>query len=137
MLANLCALTLSLATQQGANYGRGWPMELLLVSILLALLLSATRSMALLIPLGIFLGNGVLFSYYTLTGLWFHWAFLWPLEPILIAGVVLTTLWLIRHRQEYLGLERPLGYLAAMAAAAWGVLLSISIALIVVLNILR
>ncbi len=136
-LANLCAMTLSFATRQSVIYGRGWPIELLLVSILLALILSATQSLALLIPVGIFLGNGVLFSYYSLTGFWFHWAFLWPLEPLLIAGVVFATLWLIRHEKDYPGLGRPLGYLSAATAAAWGVLLSIGIALIVVLNILR
>jgi hypothetical protein len=137
LLANLCAMTVSFATRQGAIYGRGWPMELLLVSILLALIMSATRSVALLIPVGIFFGNGVLFSYYSLTGFWFHWAFLWPLEPLLIAGVVFGTLWLVRHEKDYPGLGRPLGYLAVVAAAAWSVLLSIGIALIVVLNILR
>lgn len=137
LLANLCAMTVSFATRQGAIYGRGWPMELLLVSILLALIMSATRSVALLIPVGIFFGNGVLFSYYSLTGFWFHWAFLWPLEPLLIAGVVFGTLWLVRREEDYPDLGRPLGYLAVVAAAAWGVLLSIGIALIVVLNILR
>jgi hypothetical protein len=136
-LANLCAMTLSFATRQSAIYGRGWPMELLLVSILLGLLTSATESTVLLIPLGIFLGNGVLFSYYSLTGFWFHWIFLWPLEPLLIAGAVFGTLWLIRRQKEYPGLARPLGYLAAAAAGAWGVVLSIGTAWIVVLNILR
>jgi hypothetical protein len=137
-LANLCAMMLSFATRQGAAiYGRGWPMELLLVSILLALLMAATESLALSIPVGIFLGNGVLFSYYSLTGFWFHWIFLWPLEPLLIAGVIFGTLWLLRRQKEFPGLARPLGYLAAIAAAAWGVLLSFGTAWIVVLNILR
>ena len=93
--------------------------------------------MALLIPVGILIGNGILFSYYSLTGFWFHWTFLWPLEPLLIAGVVFGTLWLVRREKNYPGLARPLGYLAAAAAAAWGVVLSIGIALIVVLNIIR
>jgi serine/threonine protein kinase len=137
VLANLCALTLSLATRQIAIYGRGWPMELLLVSILLALLMASMKSLAMFIPVGILLGNGVIFSYYSLTGFWFHWAFLWPLEPLLIIGVVFGTLWLLRHKEEYPGLGCPLGYFAAIAAAAWGVLLSIGITLIVVFNILR
>ena len=137
VLANLCALMLSLATGQGAIYGRGWPMELLLVSVLLGLVMSATQSVILLIPVGVFLGNGMIFSYYSLTGFWFHWAFLWPLEPLLLAGVVFGTLWLRKHKQDYPGLVCSLGYVTAVAAAAWGVLLSIGIALIVVLNILR
>ena len=137
LLANLCAMTMSFATKQSAIYGRGWPMELLLVSILLALMMSATKIVVMLIPVGVFLGNGILFSYYSLTGFWFHWAFLWPLEPLLIAGVVFGTLWLLRHAKDYPDLGRSLGYLAAFIAVAWGVVLSIGIALIVVLNILR
>ena len=112
-------------------------MELLLVSILLALLMAATKSLVMFIPVGIILGNGVIFSYYSLTGFWFHWAFLWPLEPLLIVGVVYGTLWLLRHKEDYPGLGRSLGYFAAMFSAAWGVLLSIGITLIVVFNILR
>ena len=136
-LANVCAATASFATQQIAIYGRGWPMELLLVGILLALVMSATQYLGLLIPVGILIGNGILFSYYSLSGFWFHWTFLWPLEPLLIAGVVFGTLWLLRRQKEYPGLGRSLGYLAAVVAAAWGVVLSIGIALIVVLNIFR
>jgi serine/threonine protein kinase len=136
-LANICAATAAFATRQIAIYGRGWPMELLLGGILLALVMSATRSLVWLIPVGILIGNGILFSYYSLTGFWYHWTFLWPLEPLLVAGVIFGTLWLIRHKKDYPGLGRPLGYLAAVVAAAWGVVLSIGIALIVVLNILR
>ncbi len=137
VLANICAASASFMTRQATIYGRGWPMELLLVGILAALLMSATQSLWLLIPVGVLIGNGVLFSYYSLTGFWFHWAFLWPLEPLLVAGVVFGTLWLIRNAKKYPGLGRPLGYLAAVAAAGWGVILSIGIALITVLTIIR
>jgi len=136
-LANICAATASFATRQIAIYGRGWPMELLLVGVLLALVMSATKYVAMLIPVGILIGNGILFSYYSITGYWYHWTCLWPLEPLLIASVVFGTLWLVREGKQYTGLGRSLGYLAAVVAAAWGLVLSIGIALIVVLNILR
>jgi hypothetical protein len=137
LLANICAASASFATRQTSIYGRGWPMELLLVGILLALLMSATRSLLLLIPVGIIIGNGILFSYYSITSFWFHWTFLWPLEPLLVAGVIFGTIWIIRYAKNYPGLGHSLGYLAAVAAAAWGVVISIGIALIVVLNIIR
>jgi serine/threonine protein kinase len=136
-LANLCAATASFVIRQATIYGRGWPMELLLVGILLALVMSATKSVVMLIPVGILIGNGILFSYYTLTGFWFHWTFLWPLEPLLVAGVIFGTIWLLRHQKDYPGLGRPLGYIAAIMAAAWGVVLSIGTTLVVVLNIFR
>jgi serine/threonine protein kinase len=137
VLANICAATTSFGTQQIAIYGRGWPMELLLVGILLALVMAATRYLVMLIPVGILIGNGILFSYYSVTGFWRHWTFLWPLELLLIAGVIFGTIWLLREGKQYQGLARSLGYLAAVVAAAWSVVLSIGIALIVVLNILR
>jgi serine/threonine protein kinase len=137
VLANLCAVTATTATRQVAIYGRGWPMELLLMGILFALMMSATKSIWMLIPAGILIGNGVLFSYYSLTGFWFHWTFLWPLEPLLVIGVIFGTIWLHRHQESYPSVGHPLGYLAALMATAWGVVLSIGIAIIVVLNILR
>jgi serine/threonine protein kinase len=66
-------------------FGHTWPMELIVVGILLAALMSSLPSAWLLIPAGIVLGNGLLFSYYALTGYWQHWTFLWPLEPLLVA----------------------------------------------------
>ncbi len=66
-------------------FGHTWPMELVVVGILLAALMSSLPSAWMLIPAGIVLGNGFLFSYYALSGYWQHWTFLWPLEPLLVA----------------------------------------------------
>jgi hypothetical protein len=69
-------------------FGRGWPIEFLLMAAGLAHIMRQTRVIWLLIPTGILLGNGFLFMYYNLTGNWHQWAFLWPLELFLIGGVI-------------------------------------------------
>jgi hypothetical protein len=56
------------------------------------MIMEAASSVCLLIPTGIILGNGFIFGYYALTGLWVHWAFFWPLEPLLIGGTIWYTL---------------------------------------------
>jgi serine/threonine protein kinase len=89
---NLLAVMVGLVTGWWGTLGRGWPVELLLVGLLLGAIMGTTGSIWLLIPAGIVLGNGFLFSFYALTGAWRWWAFLWPLEPLLIAGVVLYTI---------------------------------------------
>ena len=53
----------------------------------------------LLIPTGILLGNGFLFVYFSLTGLWSQWTLLWPLEPILI-GVSIVSPFLLQNQGD-------------------------------------
>jgi hypothetical protein len=63
----------------------------------------------LLIPGGIVLGNGYLFSYYALSGNWQDWTFLWPLEPLLVAGAIIAP-FLLNHRGKAgLWLTRRIG----------------------------
>jgi serine/threonine protein kinase len=71
-------------------FGHTWPMELVVVGILLIALMVSLPSSWLLIPGGIMLGNGYLFSYFALSGKWQDWTFLWPLEPLLIAVCIIT-----------------------------------------------
>jgi hypothetical protein len=78
-------------------FGRGWPMEIIAVGVLLAGLMAALANPWLLIPAGIVMGNGLLFSYYALTGWWIHWRILWPLEPLLV-GLSIVAPFLLRPR---------------------------------------
>jgi hypothetical protein len=94
VLGNLLVLLLGLITDWWGVFGRGWPFELLLVGLTLCLVMEATASVWLLIPTGIIVGNGLLLSFYAITGWWRLWAILWPLEPLLIGGTVLCTIWL-------------------------------------------
>ncbi len=94
VIGNLVAVLLGLITRWWGIYHRGWPFELLLVGLGLCLIMEASASVWLHIPMGIVLGNGLLFSFYAITGAWRWWAFLWPLEPLIIAGSVLFAVWL-------------------------------------------
>jgi serine/threonine protein kinase len=90
-------------------FGHIWPMELVVVGGLLVALTSALPGVWLLIPGGIVLGNGFLLSYYAMSGKWQHWTFLWPLEPLLVAGSIIAP-FLLNHRDAAgLWLTRRIG----------------------------
>jgi tRNA A-37 threonylcarbamoyl transferase component Bud32 len=89
---NLVAVFAGIISHWWGIFGRGWPFELLLVGLLLAGVMDFTGSIWLLIPAGILLGNGVLFSFYSITTAWPLWALLWPLEPLLVGGVIWYTI---------------------------------------------
>jgi hypothetical protein len=90
-------------------FGHTWPLELVVVGILLVSLMSSLPSAWLLIPGGIVLGNGFLFSYYALSGRWQHWAFLWPLEPLLVAVSIIAPFLLYHRGLSGLWLTRRVG----------------------------
>lgn len=76
----------------------GWPVELFLASLILSAILWVSQSVWLLIPTLLILGNGALFTYYTLSGNWRYWDFLWPLELFIIGGAVAAPFLLMRLR---------------------------------------
>jgi serine/threonine-protein kinase len=86
--ANLAIVFISLLTGWWGTFGRGWPFELLLVGLGLAMIMEATRSIWLLIPTGIILGTGYLMSFYSLTNAWAWWSFLWPLQVLVVGGTI-------------------------------------------------
>jgi hypothetical protein len=88
---NLLALFIGIPTNWWGTLGRGWPVELLFVGLLLAAVMHKTRSIWLLIPAAIVLGNGALFSFYSITHAWRLWIWLWPLEPLLVGGAIYYT----------------------------------------------
>ncbi len=106
---NLLAVAMGTVTRSWALFEYGWPVELMLVAILLLLLMSAVPSIWLLIPGGILLGNGLLFGFYAISGLWSGWSILWPLEPLLVLGMVFLTILLDRRPGESRALARKLG----------------------------
>jgi hypothetical protein len=73
-------------------FGQGWPLELFLVAIGLLHIMTAVRNLWLLIPAGLLLGEAFLMSYYSISGRWDDWAFLWPLQVIIVLVVVLYTI---------------------------------------------
>ena len=94
IMVNLLAVTIGLMTDRWGVFGRGWPMELLLIGLLLAEVMADNGDIWILIPAGILLGNGYLFSFYAVTGFWPLWSVLWPLEPMLVIGTLWLTMWM-------------------------------------------
>ncbi len=97
VMCNLCGVMLA-GMMHKTLYAAGWPMELFLAATLLCGVLYTTRAPGVLIPVGILVGNGVLFSYYSMTGWWDQWGFLWPLEPILIGTTIWLSVWLMKQK---------------------------------------
>ncbi len=90
-------------------FGRTWPMELILTGALFFLLMVESLSPWLLIPGGMLMGNGLLLTYYSVTGRWEDWALLWPLEPLIIAVSILAPFWLTRQSDGGRAFVRWLG----------------------------
>ncbi len=72
-------------------FEKGWPAEILWFGLGICLVAWATGSVWILAPGAFIVGQGVLFIYYALTNLWDHWLWLWPVEPLMVAG----TVWLV------------------------------------------
>ncbi len=73
-------------------FEQGWPVELLLVAIFFCQLMIARRNIWLFIPAGLLFGEAVLLGYYSVTGNWDDWAFLWPLQVFVVAAVLYYTI---------------------------------------------
>lgn len=114
-LVNLGIVFFSLITQWWGTFGRGWPFELLVVGLGLCIIMEASAWPWLMLPTGIILGNGFLMAFYAITNWWRVWAWLWPLELMLIIGTIVFTVWLTgqgnrgRHIARHLGrsLRKP------------------------------
>ena len=134
VFANLMAVWLSGALDRWDLFVRIWPMELLLTSVLLGAVMIIARSIWMLIPVGLLWGNGLLFSYYSLTGNWAHWSALWPLEPLLIAGTVWLAIRLARHSTQPDLWARRLGVALGVVAISWSVIIGFLAVIVTVLQ---
>jgi hypothetical protein len=134
VFANLIAVWLSGALGRWDLFIRLWPMELLLTSVLLGAVMILARSIWMLIPVGLVWGNGLLFSYYSLTGNWAHWSALWPLEPLLIIGGVWLPIQLARHSTQPDRWARRLGVVLGAVAISWSVMLGLLAVIVTLLQ---
>ncbi len=90
-------------------YGHAWSLEIISVGVILSALMAALASPWMLVPAGIVMGNGVLFTYFSITNWWGHWTFLWPLEPLLVGCSIVAPFLLIRQGQRGYWLARRIG----------------------------
>jgi hypothetical protein len=122
-LMNLAALLFAGLTGSWALLERGWPMEFFLVGLGLCAAMAIMASIWLLIPVGIALGTGLLFTYSSLTGRWDHWVFLWALELVLVVATVLLTVWLESLGEVSRKLSRVLAWVLGAAALACSIII--------------
>ncbi len=92
VLFNLLVIMFSGRSGPQWFFEQGWPVELLLVAIFFFQLMIARRNIWLFIPAGLLFGEAVLMSYYSITGNWDDWAFLWPLQLFVIMAVLWYTI---------------------------------------------
>ena len=100
----------------GKVWSHAWPLEIIAAGILLSALMAALANPWLLVPAGILMGNGLLFSFFTLTGWWGLWTVLWPLEPLLVGLSIVAPFWLMRQGNRGFWLARRVGIAMIFAA---------------------
>ncbi|MCA9932680.1 MAG: serine/threonine protein kinase [Ardenticatenaceae bacterium] len=88
VIGNMLTVMFSGISGPGDFFRVGWPIELYLTGGALLYMMVAMRNIWLFIPAVILIGNAFLMSYYTITGNWQHWAFLWPLELFVVFTAV-------------------------------------------------
>jgi hypothetical protein len=123
---NLLAVWVGGLTGWWGLYDRGWPLELLAIGLGLSVIMYGTGSIWLLIPTAIVLGHGLIFAYCQTVGRWTHYAFLWPLEPVLILGSIFLTIRLARRGKATPEVARPIGCALGATAIVWGIITALA-----------
>jgi serine/threonine-protein kinase len=120
-LGNLMAVTISSFLNNWAIFERGWAMELLWAGGALFILMAIANALWLSIPAGLIVTNGLILTYCSFTGNWHHWAFLWVLEPWVLAATILVTKKLAREPDN----ARRITHLLGWAGGATSILAAI------------
>jgi serine/threonine protein kinase len=123
VISNMVIVWVSMLIGNWDMYDPGWPIQLCLISVAFCMLMNALESIWFLIPTGFMLGNGLIFSYFAFTNHWNLWAFVWPVEPLLIVGVVWLTIRLAGQGDYSRRASRLWARALGGAAAAWSLLL--------------
>lgn len=97
---NMAATMLGLFSGRWRIFEVGWPVEIILVGMTFALVMANTKATWMMIPTGIILGTGFLMTFYSITGWWEGWTYLWPLEPLIVLVTLGYTLWLSGSREH-------------------------------------
>lgn len=103
----------------------GWPVELFLMSGILLYMMATIKTIWLFIPAGIVIGNAFLMSYYTITGNWEHWGFLWPIEVLIPLGVVLFTVNIAHDYDRSRQMSTEIGFKLGRVALVSAIILSL------------
>jgi len=109
-LINFCVSMLSTLTRINI-YQYGWAFEIFLTAGFLSMIMWSVETHWILIPVLILFGNAFLLAYSSITGRWGDWAFLWMLEPLIIAVAVSLPINLGQRNRAQL---RPIGRASGM-----------------------
>ena len=123
-VGNILALWAAGLTSQWQLFEFGWPVEFFLIALGLCLIMFATERIVLVIPIGVSLSLGILFSYSTITRNWEQWVFLWSFLVLLIAGSVIATIWL-KRRDDAQRMGRLLGLVLGFMSLTWTVIIGL------------
>jgi len=130
VIGNLLMVTIAGFLNWWGLYEYGWPIQLFLVSLGLAVVMAATRVIWFLIPAGIVLVNGLLLSISQLLNFWDMWERVWILDIWLAGGIVFATIWLRRQGEWVRRLTRPLAQLLGLASILSTVIVFVAAAII-------
>ncbi|MCB0006266.1 MAG: serine/threonine protein kinase [Anaerolineales bacterium] len=109
---------------QGSSFWvHAWPFELLLLAGFMGIITRASQSVWNLIPTGILFLQGILFSYFSLTGRWQDYKFLWVLQVAVVFLPIIGTFNLAASRFNQPYFARRLGSASFLGAIVWAALL--------------
>jgi hypothetical protein len=117
-MANMCMVTVAAPTNNWQIFDKGWPIEIILVTWGLCVIMYVTSSIWLLIPIGPAFVTGLLLAYSQLTGDWKHWDYTWVVEAWAALICIVTPIFLAGNKGLARGLSRVLAILISLACIA-------------------
>lgn len=127
VVVNLGLFWVAGAADRWAIYEIGWPIQLFLLSMALCMIMIAVGRSGMLIPIGLIFGNGIILSYYSLTGHWEHWTYLWPLEVLLVIGVIWLTVSVSGRGKFSRRFSRLIGWVLWLLAAGMSYVIFVAV----------
>jgi hypothetical protein len=117
-MANMCMLTVAAPTNNWLIFEQGWPVEILLGTWGLCVIMYVASSIWLLIPIGPAFVAGLLLAYSQFTGDWNHWDYTWVFEAWAALICIVTPIFLAGNKGLARGLSRVLAILISLACIA-------------------
>ena len=128
-MANMCMLTVAAPTNNWLIFDKGWPIEIILVTWGLCVIMYVASSIWLLIPIGPAFVTGLLLAYSQFTGDWNHWNYTWVFEVWAALICIVTPIFLAGNRGLARGLSRVLAILISLACVAAILTIALSVGL--------
>jgi hypothetical protein len=128
-MANMCMVTVAAPTDNWLIFEQGWPVEIILGTWGLCVIMYVTSSIWLLIPIGPAFVTGLLLTYSQFTGDWEHWNYTWVVEAWAALICIVTPIFLAGNKRLARGLSRVLAILISLACIAAILAIALSVGL--------